>query len=276
MPKLNGVKQYNTAIYPVHASQTSGLLRRAEPALNPEQLVSRFLKGVPLRFPNGDVFSTDDIKDRINLATNSAEILINRPIFTEVFKEKFAFDHSLYNSYIHIKTNQGPITTLEYLAIIAADGSNIFQLPPEWIESANFSKNLINVIPLLAAYGVNQVSGAVGNAGIAFLTVLGGLTFVPAYWEVGYTAGLSNTEGQVPIIVNELIGCIAAIDILSELAPAFYINSRSQSQDNISQSSTGPGVNRFVTRIAELEKKKAELVRKIKNTFASSITVSNI
>lgn len=276
MSQLNGIKQYGTAVYPVHAAATSGLLKRAEPILTPEQLVSRFLKGIPLTFMNGDQFTTQELTDRIMLATNQAEALIQRPIVAEVFKQKVPFDYSLYRSYIHIRSEHGPITTLEYLAIISADGNNIFQIPPTWIEAANFSKNLINVIPLLAAYGVNTVSGAVGNAGIAFLTVIDGLNWVPAYWEIGYTAGLSNTEGQVPVIVNELIGCIAAIDILSEIAPNFIYNSQALSQDGISQSSSGPGPKIYQLRVEELTKKRDELVKKIRGIFSSKYFIDNI
>ena len=92
-------------------------------------------------------------------------------------------------------------------------------------------------------------SGAVGNAGIAFLSVMDGLNWVPAYWQINYTAGLSNREGSVPAIVNELIGCIAAIAILSEIAPLFFFTSQSQSQDGISQSSSGPGPRIYELRI---------------------------
>lgn len=275
MSRLQGIKQYGTAIYPVHAAATSGLLQRAEPILTPEQLVSRFLKGIPLTFPNGDSFSPADLKDRIYLATNQSELLLGRTIFTEVFKEKLPFDYSLYKAYINLTSTNGPIQALEYLAIVSADGNNIFEIPPTWIETSNFSKNIINVIPLLAAYGINQVSGAVGNAGIAFLTVMDGLNWVPAYWEIGYTAGLSNTEGQLPAQVNELIGCVAAIAILSEIAPNFIYTSQSQSQDGISQSSSGLGPRIYQLRIEDLTIKRDEIVKKLKAIFASRYFVSN-
>ncbi len=275
MSNLNGIKQYGTAIYPVHAAGTSGLLQRAEPILNPTQLKSRFLKGIPLTFPNGDTFSEDELKDRIYLATNESELLLGRPIFTEIFKEKLPFDYSLYRAYIHLNATKGPIQALEYLAIVSADGNNIFEIPPTWIETSNFSKALINVIPLLAAYGVNQVSGAVGNAGIAFLTVMDGLNWVPAYWEIGYTAGLSNTEGQIPSLVNELIGCVAAIAILSEIAPNFVHTSQSQTQDGISQSSSSLGPRIYMLRIEELTRKRDEILKKLKAIFSSRYFVSN-
>lgn len=269
-------KSPQTAVYPVHSRETSGVLRRCEPFLTPELLISRFLKGIPLKFRNGDSFTPEDLKDQINLAMNNAELLLGRTITREAFQDKLPFDYSLYKAYIHLKAEKGPILSLEQLAIVSADNNNIFEIPPTWIETSNFSKNQINVIPLLAAYGVNQVSGAVGNAGIAFLTILDGLQWCPAYWNIQYTAGLSNKEGNVPFPVNELIGCIASITILSEIGATNIYNSQSQSQDGISQSSSGPGTNVYVRRIEDLIFRRDELVKKMKSIFSSRYFVSNI
>lgn len=276
MSNFTQTKRYGTAIYPVHAEETSGLMRRCEPFLTPEQLVSRFLKGIPLKFRNGDRFTPDELKDRIHLAMNEAELLLGTVITRESFKHKVPFDYSLYRAYIHVMAEHRPIISLEHLAIVSADHNTIFEIPPTWIEGANFSKGLINVIPLLAAYGVNSVQGAVGNAGIAFLTVIDGLNWVPAYWEIKYTAGLSNKEGNVPVPVNELIGTIAAIAILSEIAPLNIWNSQSQTQDGISQSSSGPGPRLYELRIAELTAKRDEIIRKLKAIFSNRYFVGNI
>jgi hypothetical protein len=275
MSDFTQTKSYGTAMYPVHALETSGLTRRAEPIITPEQLVSRYLKGIPLRLPNGDAYTPDELKDRIYLATNEAELLLGRNIYREKFKQKVPFDYSLYRAYIHIRSEHGPIISLEHLAIVSADKNTIFEIPPTWIESANFSKNLINVIPLLAAYGVNTVQGAVGNAGIAFLTVIDGLNWVPAYWEISYTAGLSNTEGLIPTPVNELIGICAAIGILSSIAALFIHTSQSLSQDGISQSSSGPGPRIYQLRIEELMRRRDEIVKKLKALFSSRYFVDN-
>lgn len=235
-----------------------------------------FLKGIPLRFRNGDQITNEDIKERLNWAFNEAELILQVPIVRTPFQHKVPFDYSLYKSYIHIMAEKGPMISLEHLAIVSADNNNIFEIPPTWIESTNFSKRLINVIPLLAAYGVNQVQGAVGNAGIAFLTVMDGLAWVPAYWQINYTAGLSNTEGQVPASLNELVGCIAAIAILSEIAATNIFNSQSQTQDGISQSSSGPGPNIYNRRIEDLEKKQTSITKQFKGIFSTKFYVSNI
>lgn len=278
MADLTKSLTYGTAIYPVHAQETSGLVKRCEPIITPEKLVSRYLKGIPLTFPNGDTITADDLKDKIMLATNEAELLLNMTINREQFKQKVPMDRSLYNCFVHIRAEHGPIVSLEQLAIVSANGANIFQIPPDWIESANFAKRLINVIPLLAAYGVNQLQGSttVSNAGIAFLTVMGGLGWVPAYWQITYTAGMSAKEGQVPVPVNELIGIIAAIDVLSLIAPSNIWTSQSLSQDGISQSSSGPGPMLYRQRLEELEDKKNTIIKKLKGIFMGKFFIDNI
>lgn len=269
-------KNYGTALYPVHCDESSGLIRRSEAILTPELLRSRFLKGIPLTFPNGDTFSDADLKDKIMLAINETELLLNMTVTREKFREKTPFDKSLYDAFIHIKAEHGPLLTIEHLQITTADRNNIFEIPPAWIETSNFAKRLINVIPLLAAFGVNSVQGSVSNAGIAFLTIIGGLGWVPAYWEISYTAGMSFKEGQVPVVVNELIGCIAAIDALSLIAPSNIYNSQSLSQDGISQSSSGPGPRLYELRISELEDKKNKLISKLKGIFSGKFFIGNI
>lgn len=271
-----GAKIDGTSVYPVHAAGVSGLLTRCEPLLAADKFRNQFLKGINLTMPNGDTYTKTDLDDKLNWAMNEAELYLGLTITREAFQHKVPFDYALYKAYIHVRSEKGPIISLEQLAIVSADNNAIFVIPPTWIETTNFAKKLINVIPLLAAYGVNQVSGAVGNAGIAFLTVMDGLSWVPAYWQIQYTAGLSTAEGQVPVPVNELIGAIAAISILSEIAVTNRYNSQSQSQDGISQSSSGPGPNIYARRIEELEKKRDMLVKKLKGIFSNKFLIDNI
>jgi hypothetical protein len=275
MADFTQTKDYGTAMYPVHALATSGLMRRVEPILTPEQLKSRLLKGIPLFFSNGDTFSDDELKDRIYLASNAAELQLKTTLTRESRQEKLPFKQEDYKAYIHLTAEQGPIVSIEHLAIVSADKNTIFEIPPTWIETSNFAKRIINVIPLLAAYGVNSVQGAVGNAGIAFLTVIDGLNWVPAYWQINYTSGISNKEGKIPTVVNELIGCIAAIDILSEIAATFIHTSQSQTQDGISQSSSGLGPRIYMIRIEELEKKRTTLEAQLRTIFSNKFIIGS-
>jgi hypothetical protein len=271
-------KGFGTAQYPVHASSTSGLMTRAEPLLTPEKLISRFLKGIPLAFANGDTFTMDDLIDRIYLASNEAEVLLGLTITREGFREKAPFDVALFNQYVHTRTEHGPIVSVEELSITSANGETIYVVPPDWIESANFNKRLINVIPLLGAYGFGQTASAQGSnvGGLSFLAVLSGQGFVPAFFQIQYTAGLTSQEGKIPTPVNELIGTIAAIALLSEIAATNTLNSQSLSQDNISQSSSGPGTRIYVERIKDLTDKRDELIKKLKGLFSNKFFISNV
>jgi hypothetical protein len=276
MADYTKTKAINTKTYPVQANGTSGLLTRVEPLLTPAKLKSRYLKGILERLPSGVSYTTEELKDQINMAINEVEMELKVPVFAEQFVERLPFHYNDYKSYIHLRSNAGPIISIEQLAIVSANRENIFEIPSEWIDTANFHQRLINVVPLLAAYGVNSVTGAVGNAGIAFLTVLDGLRWVPAYWQITITAGLAKDAGQVPIIVNNLIGIYAALNILSSIAPNNSNTSVSISQDGIGQSSSNPGPAIFQTRINELQLKKREILKQLQRLMGQKMFVTTI
>jgi hypothetical protein len=269
-------KPIATNVYPVQANDTSGLLTRVEPLLTPAKLKSRYLKGILEKLPPGVSYSNEELKDQINLAINEIEVELKVPVFAEQFKERLPFHYNDYKSYIHLRTNAGPIISIEDLAIVSANMANIFRIPAEWIDTANFHQRLINVVPLLAAYGVNSVSGAVGNGGIAFLTTISNLLWIPAYWQVTFTAGLCKDAGQVPVVVNNLIGIYAALNILSSIAPNNQNTSVSLSQDGLGQSSSGHGVMVFQTRRSELEQKKQEILKQLQRIFGQKMFVTTI
>lgn len=271
-------KSSGNAAYPVRASKLSGLLRRVEPLLTPKLLRSRYLKGIIERLPKGVTYSDDELKDRINLAVNELEVMLGVPVFAEEYQERHPFDYNLYKSYIHIKVASGPILQIKDMSIVSANKQPIFKMPADWIDTGQFHKRQINVIPLLAAYGVNSVAGSatVGNAGIAFLTVLGGLSWVSSYWQITFDTGLCNNAGNVPIPVNDVIGCITAINMLSDIAANNLNNSVSLSQDGISQSSSGMGPQIYLTRIGELKERRDTIIKQLKRIFGQKYAISNI
>jgi len=274
-------RTFKTAQYPIHAIETSGILRRTEPFLTPELFESRYLLGIPNFIYNKHIFTPEVLKDRIMMAMNETEIQLGTTITREEFVDKLPFDWSLYKSFIHIKPRHSPIISLENLAIVASNDEIIFQVPSVWVDMANASIGQLNVIPLLAAFGATNASGTPitatnQGAGVAFLAIWGAsgaTTQVPSYWQVNYSSGLSNREGQVPVIVNQLIGTNAAINIISQLAQIWITTSQSQSQDGISQSSSTLGPRLFQLRIEELTKNRDELIAKIKGAFAKKYVI---
>ena len=266
-------KDYGTATYPVLAKNVSNVIQRVEPILTPEKLVSRYLKGLDL-----SDYSKDDLKDKIHLAMNEVEILIDVPITPIRRKEKHPFDRNLYTKFIHIMTNFGPIIEINKLCIQSSNNKNIFTIPPDWIESARFFQKQINVIPLTVVGATAITSGQpTGAAGLAFIAAMnGGIHWVPSYWEVEYTTGVCSKEGHVPVVVNELIGVIAAIEILGNLGPLNPNTSVAVSHDGISQSSSNPGPAVYQTRIGELQGRKDELTKKIRKVYYNKYFMSNI
>jgi hypothetical protein len=266
-------KDYGTKGYPVGAVDSSELLKRIEPILTPEKLVNRYLKGINL-----SQYSNDDLKDILTIAADKAELLIATTITPVKRKEKHPFDQNLYRSFIHIMANFGPILQINKFCIRSSNDKSIFEIPADWIDAARFYQKQINVIPLtvVGATGISQ-GQPTGAAGLAFIAAMnGGISWVPSYWEIEYTTGVCTKEGQVPSIINELIGCIAAINILGNLGAQNKNTSISISHDGISQSSSNPGPNLYQTRIAELSNEREMMVKKIKAVFYNKRFVTNI
>ncbi len=274
----NSPKDYGTTTYPVHAVSPPALLKRVEPLLTPDQLKSRHLKGVlELAARFGISYTSDELKDRINLAMNQAEIELGIPVVGYEVQEKHPFDQNLYKSYIHIRTEQGPIIELRDLAIVSSNKQTIFEVPSEWVEAAQFHQRQINVIPLLSSFGGTTFNAPVASGGIAYLSILlNSLGYVPSYWQVKYLIGMCKDAGSVPVVANTLIGAMAAMDILSSIAPNNANTSVSLSQDGIGQSSSTPGPQIFQQRMQELQMQKETLMRQIKRVFGGKFFLTNI
>lgn len=269
----NYPKSYGTKVYPVGAEDSSEVLKRIEPILSPEKLINRYLKGINL-----SQYSNDDLKDIIGIAADKTELLIGTTITPVRRKEKHPFDRSLYRSFIHLMANFGPILQVDKMCIRSSNDKNIFEIPADWIDAARLYQKQINVIPLtvVGATGITQ-GQPTGAAGLAFIAAMnGGIDWVPSYWEIEYTTGVCHKEGQVPSIINELIGAIAAINILGSLGAQNKNTSVSISHDGISQSSSNPGPNLYQTRIAELMAEREQMVKKIKGVFYNKRFVTNI
>jgi hypothetical protein len=275
MADFSESKSYPTSTYPIHAKEASGLFSRIEPMLTPSKLISRYLKGIPLVFNDGSELKTDELKDRINMAQNIFEAETGLMISPVVMQQKVPFDRQLYKHYMHVKAEKSPIVSLFDFSIVSADQVEIFHIPIEWVEAARFSAGQINVIPLLSTY-VSGGTAASGSAGIALLSILeNSFHFVPSFWQITYSTGLCSKDGKIPSVVNQIVGMIAAIDILSEKAADNPDTSVSISRDGISQARSGPGAAKYKARIDDLEKKKNLLIQKLKGLFSRKYFVGN-
>jgi len=250
---------------------------RLEPLLTPEQRRMRFLFVIPLvskmidpetgrRMKMGDEL----LQDYIVRAVSVAEDESHADIMPVKRREKKPFDRPTYDSFGYIELNHKPVSSIDKFSVTPADNNDIYELPKNWIETANMIRGQVNIIPLNIALTGGGIVPTQSAGGSLYLSIMNMRGWVPAFWQVEYTSGFP--DGLVPREVNELIGTIAAMDILSMLgATDADVTSRSLGIDGMSQSIGGPGADKFRPRIEELAKKRQQLVRKLKTKLGMKL-----
>lgn len=265
-------KDFGTKTYPVEALTTSNLLTRCEPMLTPDVMRSRYLKGI-----DSSKYTDAELEQEILLATNEFELMTNLTVNRVVYKERIPFDRAAYKAFVFVKLNNGPVKAINEMQIQSSNGENIYQLPADWIEMGFAHKRQINLIPILSIFGAAGLKdGQASNAGLIFIQAVNNFRWLPAFYTVNYTAGLTNKDGEVPVVVNDIIGMTAAIEILSSLQANFLYNSTSISQDGISQSASGPGPQTFQPRIDKLTERRERMLKKLRAEFHQKYYASNI
>lgn len=259
----------------------AGAWSRVEPLVTPEQVRFRHLFGIPLVSAMKDpitgqhqVYTDSMIKDMIDRAVNIAESDVGMYIFPVELHEKLPFDRNEYQSFGYMKPRARPISYIKQLSITPPDGENLYSVPLEWIETAYLHMGQVSIIPLgnSIAYGTPAQAG---SGGALFLNVLGNQPWVPAFWQLDYVAGFP--DGMLPKTVNELIGVIAAMEILSALAATYgRSSSHSLGIDGYSQSVSTPGPQIFATRNQDLALKRKALTKRLKVAYALTLFSSNV
>jgi hypothetical protein len=158
-------------------------------------------------------------------------------------------------------------------------GSEIYNLPLEWLEMGNATRGLLNVVPLgiiFSGGGLGFEAQAGSLTGSALLQVIGAHGWLPAFWTVECETGLSDPDGLVPVIINEAIGSAAALFAIDILLPLFRVASQSMSVDGLSQSVTDRIIEILTAKQETLEKRYNLIVKHMKVQFGNSIFTSNV
>lgn len=258
--------------YPVEAKETSGLMTRVESILTPELLKSRYLHGIKL-----DDYTDDELKQEIMLAMNEIEALSGLTLTKVKFSERVPYDYNLYKNFLHYKLNHKPVLSVDSFAVESSNGQNIYKLPPDWIEMGNAHKGQINLLPILTVFGTSgTLATSTPDGALIFLQSLTNYKWLPAFWTVEYTAGVCKEDGKLPVIVNDLVGLTAAMEVLSAKQNLITYNSQSLGQDGISQSSSGPGPQTYQNRIEILQAKRDKLLARVKSIYHNKYFMTNI
>jgi hypothetical protein len=270
------------AVYPVHA--TGSAWERSEPLITPNQLRRQHLFGIPLvsgmKDPitgRNDRLTEDDLKDYIDTAVGLAETQLGMSIFQTQIKEKKAWDRNDYDSFGYFRMDQRPCASIESLTVNLSNNDDIYMVPPEWIETSNFHKGQLNIIPLtIALTNGNPVAIPTTAGGALLLSIFQGKSqWVASFWQIVYTVGFP--DGKVPKVVNDLIGTIAAMEVLSQLASTYGKSSGSSlSIGGGSQSVSTPGPEIFTKRTTDLAEKREMLINKLKNMYGLKFFSDNV
>jgi hypothetical protein len=254
-----------------------------EPLITPQKLRDIHLFGIPLvsnvRDPltNRPAIMTDDLlKQFILEAVSLGQAESKIDIFPTQYVEKQAFDRAAYDQFGYFLLRHRPVTSIEAITVTPSNEVAMFKLPLEWVEVGLLHLGQVNLIPLtIATRGGTMVPLTSGPGGTFFLSLLQNRPWVPSMFEFIYTTGFK--EGALPKVINQYLGCIAAMEILSLLATTYSRNtSTSLGIDGLSQSIGGPGGQIYKQRLEELGSKRKWLLGRIQAATNTSFIIDNI
>jgi len=215
--------------------------------------------------------------DYIDTAVGLAELETGLTIFPAQFEHKKAWDRQDYDSFGYFVMPVRPIASVESIKVNLSSNDDIYEVPLQWVEVGQMQWGQINIIPLTIAMTSGNPTAIPTTAGGALLLSIfqGKSQWVASFWKITYTAGFP--DGQLPKVLNDLIGTIAAMEVLSQLASTYGKSSGSSlSIDGMSQSVSTPGPEIFTRRMQDLADKRTMLVRKLKNTYNLRFFSNNV
>lgn len=277
MPLYDGSKGPPGALYPTNATDSE--FQRLEPLITPTLLKSRFLKGISMTLKVKDLetgkpfrITDEELADYIESAVCDAEDDTGICIMPTKFSDKLPYQRQDYEKMGYLQLPHKPISSIDSMTVKMSDGVPIFEFPMAWLETANLVAGQLNLIPLASGL----ISADASSSGSAlFFTSLWNMPWVAALFAVEYTTGFK--DGLVPRSVNNLIGTIAAMRVLSQLAAAQSgQNSVSIGLNGMNQSVSGPGPDRYKTRMGELAEDRKRATKKIRKIFGTSFVTSTV
>jgi len=274
----NGIGKASVgSVYPIYASAGSGALSRVEPLITVEEFKSDYLIGVRLYdIINKRPITDSDLKRCLIRAMNNVEMSLNLNITPLQRTLKMPFDRLLFNAFGHMEIPVRPILSIDKMSIESADLTDQFIFPANLLETSNLHMGLITfgAISIMTPTGLVNSAGGPGGQSPLVLTSYMNVSWIPAFYRILVTTGFP--ENQIPVIVNEMIGVTAAIDMLSRIGVMFRATGTSLGQDGINQSISGPGPNIYLARIQQLQQRQDQIRDQLRSYYYNDIFVSNV
>lgn len=287
---LKDAKRNIGSVFPEKAIDAAPGFERVEPLITPKMFVSRFFEGIPLISPiTKKKITQKELKDYLKRGMAIAEADTKIDIAPVFRRHRLPFDPNLYHKFIHLEIPNKPIQKVNRLAICAASyqfteneddeypaGAEIYKLPNQWIDMAHATRGILNVNPLNPAFSAIGTQTAVAASGATILQFIGQMGWVPGYWVVECLHGFCSEDGNVPVVVNELVGMKAALLLISNLIPQYQIVSQSLSLDGLGQSVTNQAYQLLQIKQQQLMLDYKEMKNTIKTMTGNNFLIGNV
>lgn len=217
-----------------------------------EELKRKYLYGINLTAPNGDVMSLEAIQDHIDDATSAIETFLQIYCRPRYFAEERAdYVRGEYSNWGYFKLKNTPILQFYAFQVIYPDTNSVVNLPLQWLQTdAVGESGVVNIIPGVGAMG-NYIIGF-GNSILPL--VFSTADFLPDLFKISYSAGFP--ANKCPGAIKRVISIKAVIDILIQVSNSFLPTGAIEQQLGVD------GNFERVTTIPFLYEKQIELYRK--------------
>ena len=246
---------------------------RHGPLLNVDQLREEYLFGVPMKAPlTGQEITEETLKRFIRKAVAEVEQAVRIPVSpVKVIDEKHDYERADDVHFSTRKLMRWPVIQVDAVKALwpgRVDGGEV-NFPTQWVE-LTAEQGLIRMVPK-SGTNVEQDSNFIFSAGYAGISTMNVKNW-PNLWRISYTAGFPHDK--VPDSVNDLIGTIAALKLLSQMGPAIFpLSSYSTGIDSMSQSSSNAGPQWLKGRIDELTQERERMILQLKQYYGTDITM---
>lgn len=252
------------------------------PLITPTEVRELHLFGIPLfsaikdpRTGKPQEVTDPLLAQYINEAVSLAEAEAGIEIFPRSHNERHPYDQQLANAFGYMMTRHRPVQSVESLAIVSSDGISVWSVPLVWLDLGYLARGQIHVMPFAVAAQSGVSIPITSPVGQGLLPSLFRFNWVPGLWTIKYTSGFKNSV--IPKIVNQLIGVVAAMEVLSMLATTLArVQSSSLGIDGLSQSLSTPGPQIYQVRLEYLADKRKWLTSRIKKSLGLGLFVDSV
>jgi hypothetical protein len=217
--------------------------------------------GIPLR----SALTKEELKDEVIQSAITKAVseiehtlkLFISPVTIRKEPHNYAWNEFQF-AFGYLNLKHRPVLEVQKLEVSipsASDPENLVEWPTNWLKVYN-DHGTLQLVPLS---GSGSILITQSSTGVAFPIRLFNAQHYPQFWRVTYRVGFEND--QLPAMLAELIEVIAAIKILTMIAPVFFpYNSYSINMDGLGQAVSTPGPQWFSGRVDELTKHRDELM----------------